>query len=211
MQFFLRNIPGGIGQKIRSLFYNYFFGSFGNNVRIDIGVIFDNPSNIYLGNNIWIMPYSHLTANTSLIESKNTRPIYFKNKAEFYGKIIIADEVSIGEYNILQGYGGILINKYCTTSARVSIYSMSHSTNNKFSPNELSYSNSMVRISNNIPCISNSIELGEGAWLGYNSVIFSGNIGKYAFVKSFSVVNKNVEDFLIFDNENNNKLRYYEK
>lgn len=211
VQFFFRNIPGGIGQKLRSLVYRNFFASFGRNVKIDIGVIFDNPSNIFLGNNIWIMPYSHLTANISNVKAISKRPINYKTEDFYFGKIIISDEVSIGEYNILQGYGGILINSYCTTSARVSIYSISHTLNNPKKPNELSYSNSMITISDNIPNISNSIELGEGVWLGYNSVVFSGKIGKFVFVKSFSIVDCNIEDFLIYQNENDlfeKKYRY---
>ncbi len=208
IQFFLRNIPGGFGQKFRSIIYRNFFGSWGKNVKIDIGVIFDNPSNIFLGNNIWIMPYSHLTANVDIVDTQSKRPIYFKNKDYYFGKIIISDEVSIGEYNILQGYGGIFINKYCTTSARVSIYSMSHSVSNKEAPEKLSYANSMIQISDNIPCVSNSIELSEGVWLGYNSVIFSGKIGKYVFIKSFSVVNNDIEDYLIYNDGTSKKFRY---
>jgi acetyltransferase-like isoleucine patch superfamily enzyme len=189
IQYFLRNIPGGFGQKIRSLLYQNFFGSWGNNVKIDIGVIFDNPSNIYLYSNINIKPYSHLTANDGTNLISLLRPIYFKYKDSYFGKIIISDNVTIGEFNILQGFGGILINQNCITNDRVSIYSMSHTIRNKNKPKQFSFANPMITISDNIPSISNSIELCEGAYVGYNSVIFSGIIGKHALIKSFSIVN----------------------
>ena len=66
---------------------------------------------------------------------------------------------------------------------------MSHTIRNKNKPKQFSFANPMITISDNIPSISNSIELCEGAYVGYNSVIFSGIIGKHALIKSFSIVN----------------------
>lgn len=210
LQFFIRNIPGAFGQKIRSFFYSPFFGSFGKNVRIDIGVIFDNPKNIFFGSDIWVMPYSHLTANTSLNpdELKSKRPIYFKKLTDYYGKIIIEDQVSIGSFNIIQGYGGVWIKKFCTTSARCSIYSMSHAVYNKKNRKLPSYSNSMVKDSTNIPSIVNGIELGEGVWLGYSVVVFSGKIEKNTFVKTNSVVNSNIDENIIYSENGELKKRF---
>jgi acetyltransferase-like isoleucine patch superfamily enzyme len=206
IQFFLRNIPGGLGQRIRAFFYSKFFGSFGNNIRIDIGVIFDNPINIFLENDIWIMPYSHLTAAPyNYNPEKSIKPVYIRKKSDFIGKIIIGNQTSIGEYNILQGYGGIKIGNRCTTSARCAIYSMSHSVFIKENLNTKTFANSMVKDYQAVPSIMNSIELGYGAWIGYNSVIFSGTIGEFSFIKSGLTINKNIPNNVIYDGLNTTK------
>ena len=202
----MRNIPGGLGQKIRAFFYSKFFGSFGTNIRIDVGVIIDNPMNVFLGNDIWIMPYTHLTAAPSDFNpEKSVKPIYIRKKSEYTGKIIIGNETSIGAYNILQGYGGIKIGNRCTTSARCSIYSMSHSVKIKDSSEKITYANSMVKDHEAVPSVMNCIELCNGVWIGYNSVIFSGIIGELSFVKSGSTVNCDVPDNTIYDGPNSTK------
>lgn len=207
LQFFVRNIPGSIGQSIRKVIYRPFFRKLGRNVRIDIGCIFDNPANIEIGNNVWILPYSHLTAAPlNLNLKKINRPIYFRNNSLPMGIIKIGNEVSLGEFNILQGYGGIRIDDKCTTSARVSIYSMSHAVKNKENPSLKSYANSMIN-SDNIPCVVSSIYLEEGAWLGHGSAVFSGIIGKYSFIKSNSIINCSIPPNSISDGVNT-KPRY---
>ena len=56
------NIPGGLGQRVRYAYYSRRFAMCGKNVRIDIGVIFQNPENIYIGDDVWFLPYSIITA-----------------------------------------------------------------------------------------------------------------------------------------------------
>ena len=64
----IRNISGGIGQRIRYQYYRRRFKSCGVNVKIDEGVIFQTPENMEIGSNVWFMSYSIITA----------RPIGFK-------------------------------------------------------------------------------------------------------------------------------------
>ena len=75
---------------------------------------------------------------------------------------------------------------------------MSHAVYNKKERNLASYSNSMVKDSNNIPSIINSIELCEGVWLGYSVVVFSGKIEKNSFIKTNTVVNSNIQENIIY-------------
>ena len=58
----IRNISGGLGQRIRYFYYKNRFKHCGSNVKIDEGVIFQNPENINIGNNVWFLPYSIITA-----------------------------------------------------------------------------------------------------------------------------------------------------
>ena len=50
------NIPGGLGQRVRYAYYSRRFAMCGKNVRIDIGVIFQNPENCPA----WCGQYSHI-------------------------------------------------------------------------------------------------------------------------------------------------------
>ena len=142
-----------------------------------------------MGNDIWVLPYTTITAKHPNYKAGNRIVISKKNDRfqDSEGEIIIEDEVSIGSYNIIQGFGGLRIKSRVTTSARVSIYSYSHYPVDKENPSRITYANSMVK-SPNISCISSPIVIEEGVWLGLNVIVMGGTIGKYSFVSSNSVV-----------------------
>lgn len=191
----IRNISGGLGQRIRYIFYKQRFKRCGKNVRIDIGVIIENPENISIGNNVWLLPYSIITAREqgtaclNRIEKKVVNPFF---SAEI-GELIIGNEVAIGAYNIISGYGGLIIKDKVTTSARVSIYSYSHYPYDERDRSKITYANSMVD-SPNIACVESPIVIEEGVWLGIGVEVFGGRIGKHSFVAAHSIVLKNLED-----------------
>lgn len=185
----IRNISGGLGQRLRYFYYSKRLKSCGKNVRIDEGVIIHNPQNIRMGNDIWILPYTTITAR-NLEYRIGDRILIVKSNDQFKddeGEIIIEDQVSIGSYNIIQGFGGLRIKSRVTTSARVSIYSYSHYPFDRSNPSKITYANSMVK-SSDISCISSPVVIEEGAWLGLNVIVMGGTIGKYSFVSSNSVV-----------------------
>jgi acetyltransferase-like isoleucine patch superfamily enzyme len=186
---FIRNISGGIGQRIRRLYYAKRFKSCGYNLKIDEGVIFHNPENISIGNDVWFLPYSIITARESSLIITNRILTKRVNKEFNYeiGCIVIGNEVSIGAYNIIQGYGGVDIQDRVTTSANVSIYSFSHYPNDKENPSKITYASSMVN-SDAISCIESPIVIKTNAWLGLNASVFGGIIGKNSFVSTNSVV-----------------------
>ena len=76
MEFFIRNISGGLGIKIRYFYYKNRFKSCGVNVRIEENVLFYNPDNIVVGNDVLFMHNSSITAKplglkiTNRIETK---------------------------------------------------------------------------------------------------------------------------------------------
>lgn len=185
----IRNISGVLGQKIRYFYYKYRLKSCGKNVRIEQGVIFENPNNIIIGDNVFISANSILTARPLGLIIKN-RILKIKKNIKFkhpIGQIIIGNEVHIGAFNIIQGYGGIEIKDRVTTSARVSIYSFSHMPTDSKRPHIITYANAMVN-SKEIACIQSPIILEDGVWLGLNSIVFAGNIGRNSFVSSNSIV-----------------------
>ena len=191
----IRNISGSLGQRIRYYYYKNRFKSCGSNVRIDLGVVFHNCENISIGNDVWIMSYSILTARPKGL-SINNRIIKNKINNNFnheIGELIIENEVSIGNYNIIQAYGGIVIGNKVTTSARVSIYSFSHYPFDENDLSKITYANAMVN-STNISCIQSPIVIKEGVWLALNVIVFGGTIGSNSFVSTNSVILHDYED-----------------
>ncbi len=192
----IRNISGGIGQRIRYQYYKRRFKSCGVNVKIDEGVIFQNPENMIIGRDVWFMSYSVITA----------RPIGFKLNNRIEKKIInskfnqyqttslvIGNEIQIGVYNIINGLGGLIIEDRVTLSARVSIYSHSHYFRDDNDKTKVTYANSMV-INAPISCIESPIVLEKGVWLGLGVIVLGGTIGKNSFITSNSIVKSNIED-----------------
>ena len=185
----IRNISGGIGQRIRYQYYKRRFKSCGVNVKIDEGVIFQTPENMEIGSHVWFLPFSIISARPSYTKFEN-KLVHKKENLSFdieKGSIKIGNEVSIGAYNIIQGMGGIIINNKVTTSARVSIYSFSHYPFDKNDLTKVTYANSMVK-SKSVSCIESPVVLKEGVWLGLNVIVFGGTVGKNCFVVTNSVV-----------------------
>lgn len=191
----IRNVGGGLGQKIRYYYYLNRFDSCGKNVRIDIGVLFENIENIEVGNNVWIMPYSIITARPKKLTIVNRVIKYVKNKDYIFDdyKLRIGSNIQIGIGCIINGYGGIHINDNVTLSAGVKMYSFSHYPCNEEDRSIVTYANSMVK---NLPvsCIESPIILNDGVWLGLDVKVLGGTIGKNTFVKPNSVVFKSIQE-----------------
>lgn len=191
----IRNISGGLGQRIRYAYYSRRFKSCGKNVKIDEGVLIQNPENMVIGSNVWILAYSIITARVAneKVENRIEKKIINKNFSHNIGELIIGDEVAIGNYSIIFGFGGLEIQNRVTFSARVAIYSYSHYPFDENDRGKITYANSMVT-SNNIACIESPVVIQEGAWLGYGVAVFGGTIGKNAFVTANSVVVSGVKE-----------------
>ena len=190
----LRNIGGGLGMRIRTVYYRRRLASCGINLRIDVGVIIENPGNISIGNDVCILPYTVITARGGPHDDTGRKVIrkvnqHFRGTA---GRISIGNQVAIGAYNIIHGYGGLEIGDRCTTSARVSIYSYSHYPNDPDEPATVTYANAMV--DGPVVCIESPIVLCEGVWLGLGVTVFGGCVGRNSFVAANSQVLYNIKD-----------------
>ena len=190
----IRNVGGFFGQELRYSYYSRKLKSCGKNVKIGEGVIIENPENIVVGDNVWIMPYTMITARPKNKNMEN-RMIKKKHNPRYndsIGHLTIGNQVSIGAYNILQGYGGLRIEDKVTTSARVSVYSFSHYPVDERNPSVVTYANAMIQ-NDNISCIESPIVLEEGVWLGLGVTVFGGTVGKLSFVASQSIVIDDIE------------------
>lgn len=190
----IRNIGGGFGQKIRYAYYRRRFHACGRNVRIDEGVIFQNPESIIVGDDVWFLQYSIITGRGTVPISAD-RIVVERGSPSGTATVSSGDDVfleigsktSIGAYNIVHGYGGLFIGNRVTTSARVSIYSFSHIP---FDPNDrsrITFANSMVD-DRPVACIASPITLQDGVWLGLGATVFGGVIGANTFVEANAIV-----------------------
>jgi acetyltransferase-like isoleucine patch superfamily enzyme len=193
----IRNISGRLGWYLRYKYYSSVMHSCGKNVRIDEGVIFYNPENVSLGSNVWISPYTIIIAKSRQEMLSPPNRILKIRRNDFFdgviGEVVIGNNVSIGPYNYIQGWGGVVLRDGFTTSARVSIYSFSHHPNDEANPSKITYSNSMVG-SSDVSCIQSPIICKENAWLGLNVIVLGGCVGKNVFVATNSVVLSTIDD-----------------
>lgn len=191
----IRNIGGGIGQRIRARYWSARFAACGRNLKIDEGVIFQNPENIAIGDDVWFLPYSMVTAMPKghQVKDRILKEVPNPRYSGGPGAIRIGNQVAIGAYNILQGYGGLEIGDRCTTSARVSVYSFSHFPYDEADPGKITYANSMAA-DMPVSCVRSPIVLEEGVWLGLGVTVFGGTIGRNSFVTSGSTVIKDLEE-----------------
>jgi acetyltransferase-like isoleucine patch superfamily enzyme len=169
----IRNIGGGVGRKLRYIYYRNIFAKCGENVVIDIGVKFGNPKNIFLGNNVWIDDYVILMAGKVLCEN-----VTFKENENYHGnegEIHINDYVHIAPFSILQGHGGISISEKSGIAAGSKLYSMSNHYSFENSTNkEKRFYPSPLMDKNSQSIIIGPISIGVGCAIGLNSVILPG-------------------------------------
>lgn len=191
----IRNIGGKAGELIRQFYYRRRFKRCGQNLKIDVGVIFENADNISVGDNVWFLPFSIITARPKklIMKDRLLKKVSNDKFDKEIGEIVIGNEVSIGAYNIVQGYGGLSIQDRVTTSARVSLYSFSHYPVCEEDPSKITYANSMVK-SDSISCIESPIVLETGVWVGLSVSVFGGVVGKYSFISANSIVTKSLPE-----------------
>ena len=196
----VRNLSGGLGEKIRYVWYKYFrLKGCGANVRIKESVYFYNPETISIGNNVVIMAHTLIDGP----DSQNNNSIFCKelvNQHYNYSEpmIKIGNEVQIGAYNLISGLGGIIICDQVTLSARVSLYSSSHLARMPDDNNVITSANSMAH-SNPSPSIKSPLVISQNAWLGLNVIMFRGTVGKNSFIKTNSLILQDIPENAIAD------------
>lgn len=190
----IRNISGYIGIKLRYFYYKNRFKNCGNNVRIDEGVIFRNPENISIGDDVWINSYSIFTARPLDNVIKN-RILVKKTNYNFFaniGEIVIGNNSGIGSFSTIQGFGGIVIENNVTLSDYVKLFSFSHLPYDPKDKSKITLSSS-VNKGSEIACIESPLVIKTGSWLGLNCTMFKGTIGKNCFIATNSAILDDIE------------------
>ncbi len=187
VRFFIVNLPGNTGRKVRYVYYKNKFKRCGNNVLIDEGVVIQNPEWISVGDNVWIDKYCILMAGKVNLEGKiyKSRPnADFKGEE---GELIIGSNIHIAPFCVIQAHGGVSIGNNCSFSSSVKLYSLTVLSNNPINPLEKTFFSpfydkaahfiSPITLGNNVGIALNStvmagVTLGADSFVTINSVVF---------------------------------------
>ena len=175
----IRNISGALGRKLRAAYYSRRSISCGKNLLIDEGVIIQGIEHIKFGNNIWIDKYCVLMAGKIHISMNNV--ILKQQELDVEEGIIqIGNNCHLGIGTIIQGHGGVKIGHCFTSSADSKIYSLSNNYHLSL--------NGTIGNNQNIHFIKTKIIIAENVWVGLNSIILCGSIGKNSFIAPNALV-----------------------
>lgn len=167
-------LPGKIGYFLRYRYWNKRLKYLGKNVKIDIGVYFQNPQFISIDDNCWIDRNVVILAGAPSSE----RIIYEKDNRDFHlkkGDVYIGKNTHISVNCILSGIGGIYIGKNTGIAANSAVYSFSHHYRNlKDKSDTYQYSfTPLVRLDQQA-MILGQVVIGDYCAVGLNSVILPG-------------------------------------
>jgi acetyltransferase-like isoleucine patch superfamily enzyme len=147
----------------------------GKKVVIEPGVFFQNPTYIFVGNNVWIDRYAVLVAGPF---SPNGRKFLVKENAAYKGKageLLIADGCHIAPFTLLQAHAGLFIGKNVTIASGAKVYTLSHHYRNLNDPEDNKrYSFSSMAPVENQFLIAAPVVINDNAAVGLNSVVLPG-------------------------------------
>ena len=187
IKFFIINMPGSFGFKLRELFYRNKFKKCGKNLTIDVGVIFEGCELISIGHNVHIDKYCIISTGKN-VQGKIKRKANLNFSGDT-GEIILGNNIHITQFCILMGFGGIELNNNCVLSSGSKIYSL---TNTAYDIDNKEAIISIMPYSQ-APFLLSPVYLDENTWLGLHSIIMpSVSIGKNSFSAANSVL---ISDF----------------
>lgn len=174
LQMFINYLPGAIGFKLRHIFWKNHLKLLGKNVRIDVGVYFQNPQFISIDDNCWIDKNVIILAG---LDKSEREKIIIRNR-EFKGKpgfVYIGKNVHIGPSCIISGISaGIYISDDCGFSANCKIYAFSHHYRSRIAPKNQKFHFGPL-VSHDRQClIEGPVHLGFNTGVALNSVILPG-------------------------------------
>lgn len=170
---FIRPISGGIGRRLRYMYYRKKFKSCGENVIIDEGVYFENIHTISVGSNVWI------DKNTILLGgafNSDGRKVYKTGENKIpWGDLLLGNGVHIAPFSLIQSHGGVSIGENVTIASGSKIYSLSHHYRNlNDKEDKKRYSFSTMADKDDQFMIVGNVVIGDRAAIGLNSVLLPG-------------------------------------
>lgn len=186
--------PGGVGRRLRALYYGQRLGHMGRNCIIDVGVVIQGPEHIFLDDDVWLDNYVTLVAGPLPEGTRSTRHIKNAAYAGGLGQIHIGARTHIAPYTLIQGHGGVSIGRDSTVAAHCCVYSYAH---HYWGPgveaNPESY-HSVPKFSGLAPAdeqcmVVGPIAIEEATVVEPNSVVLAGSrIGRFSVIACNSVV-----------------------
>ena len=168
----IRYIPGGIGYKLRYLYYKFTLNAIGTNVLIDTGVFLSGAKNISIGDYTWI-------DNGCIINA-------------MLGEVSIGNRVHIAPYSIIGSREPVIIEDFVAIGAGSKIYSNSQ----LIVPGKRMSGPMIPEIEKAF--YSKKVVLRRDSFLGANVVVLPGveiNVG--SVIGANSVVTKSIPEWVI--------------
>ncbi len=202
-QMVITYFPGSTGNFLRRMFWRKRLRYLGQGVKIDIGVYFQNPHYISIGNNCWI------DRNVIILAGYPTsnRITYAKKNEDFIldiGLVEIGENTHIGPNCILSGIAGISIGKNCGIAANCCIYSFSHHYRNLVDRNDnQQYIYSPMARLEHQSMIASPIVIQDYCGVGLCSIILPGvTLRKGTWIAGNVVIKKSYKaQTLVYNNE----------
>lgn len=171
----IRYIPSQIGIKLRYLYYRNRLLNCGKGVIIDIGVYFQNPGKISLGNKVWIDKNVIFLAGSPNL----SRKVFVKENISYAGEIgelRIDDFVHVAQNVVIQAHGGVHIGEKSGIASGSKIYSLSHHYRNLLDKQDKNkyYFTPMVRFDEQA-LICSPVVIGRGCAVSLNNVVLPGS------------------------------------
>lgn len=140
--------------------------------------------NVYFGKRVKIVRARQIVFGRNVnIQHDNLIILHNKN-----GNLIISDGCDIGSYSRIAAIRNVFIDKDVITGPNVFIADYNHNFKNIDVP---------IKSGGNI-IYDKGIRIGEGSWIGTNSVIVGNvNIGKHCVIGANSVVTKDIPDYCV--------------
>lgn len=193
-QMFVSYLPGIVGDKLRYLYWKRRLRYLGKNVKIDVGVYFQNPEFISIDDNCWIDRGVIILAGPDRSE-RERRYIPNPRFQLERGMIHIGKNVHIGSGSIISGIGGVYISDNCGVSSGVKVFSFSHHYRSSKEPwnNEFIFSPLVPHPSQYM--IEGPIFMGENVGVALNAILLPGvAIERDSFVMINSVVKTSFDE-----------------
>lgn len=177
VEWIVTGIPGGLGHRIRYLYYSLRLRHIGTNVTIGVGVRISNPEFVSIGSNTWIDDYVIILAGPPQSGKRILR--YKPNPAYSHGEgeVTIGDNCHVALFVVLQGHGGISIGKNCGIASGSLLYSLSHHYRNPNDPcDRFVYKFTPMVPENEQALITSPVVMEDNTAIGLNSVLLPGAI-----------------------------------
>lgn len=188
-QMFVTYLPGPFGYWLRWRHWRRRLRACGPGARIDVGVHFQNPEWISLGEHCWIDRFVVILAGAA----GGDRITRVKENPHFRhlpGEVAIGAHSHIAPYCVISGIGGVQIGACCGIASHAAVYSYSHHYRNaqdKSDPHQ--YAFTPLARPDQQAMVSGPVVLEDYCAVGLHAVLLPGTtLERGAWVASGAVV-----------------------
>lgn len=187
-------IPTIFGSILRAIVYRVILGKIGKSCLIEKNVRLAIPSQIFLGDRVFIGEYSYLDPKSIRTKIVLGNDVYISrlcrlstgSSEDYIGEVVIGDSVHIGQNCFIDGTGKLKIGKDSVLGPNVVFLTGNHEFKNPNMP---------IRLQGGIPM---PIVIEEDVWLGANMIVLGDvTIGKGSVIGAGSVVTKDIPPYSV--------------